>query len=703
MKRYALLAGMLLGVVVSGSCFAQQVVELDGQALGPKFEGIGVVNGGGATSVLLKDYPEPQRSQILDMVYKPKFGASVSALMVEVPGDGNSTQGSMPSHSHTRDDLNFQRGYTWWILREAKRRNPKLSIDAAAWSAPGWLGNGEFWSQDTADYYVQWVEGLRREYGIKLDALGCRNEKGVSFEFAKMLRKSLDTAGLEDVRIHAFDHWPDYKFDFVPQMLDDPESQEAIDIIGAHVMYCRMHASPEVQQMAADMNKPIWNTEDHVYLRGFECLISIVECFNDNYIHSNATRVVNWYDIGGTYAMEPYADEPPMVLAHNPWSGHYRVRQSLWGYAHYGQFTEVGWRYLNGGCGELALGGSCVAMKSPDGNYSLMIETKDATGPQQVEFRVGGGLPQGKLCVWRSNAAQQFVEQAAVMPEDGRFTLQLEPNSVYSLSTTTGQQKGEFDDIPEPAAFPFPYRDDFESYSPHATYGYLPRYMADIEEAFELVARPDGQGSCLRQVVPRWPLSWAPSWQPYTIVGDDQWHDYEVSADLSLNQGDTAAVMGRVNDVGSGYGTIPKGYYAELSSTGACRLVVTRGKRNKKQVVGDAEQQALIQKANDESLGGELVLGTVQLDQVKPGEWYQLTLRMVGPQLTVLVEGKPVIETTDATYATGMAGLMARQIDRKRLSTPYFDNLTINEPSAATPAATEPASGYKALYSTGDE
>ena len=97
-----------------------QAIKLDGNAGGKRFDGIGLVNGGGATSVLLKDYPEPQRSQILDLVYKPKFGASVSALFVEIPGDGNSTQGSMPSHKHTREDLYYSRGYTWWIMREAK-------------------------------------------------------------------------------------------------------------------------------------------------------------------------------------------------------------------------------------------------------------------------------------------------------------------------------------------------------------------------------------------------------------------------------------------------------------------------------------------------------------------------------------------------------------------------------------------------------
>ena len=55
-------------------CTTAQTVRLSASGSGKQFDGIGAVNGGGATSVLLKDYPEPQRSQILDLVYKPRFG-----------------------------------------------------------------------------------------------------------------------------------------------------------------------------------------------------------------------------------------------------------------------------------------------------------------------------------------------------------------------------------------------------------------------------------------------------------------------------------------------------------------------------------------------------------------------------------------------------------------------------------------------------
>jgi galactosylceramidase len=417
---------------------------------------------------------------------------------------------------HTRDDLNFSRGYTWWIIREAKKRNPKLSLDGTAWSAPGWIGDGEFWSQDMADYYVKWLHGLRKVYGLEFDAIGCRNEKGDSFAFAKMLRSTLDANGFKNVKLHAFDNWNKGKLDFMKEMLVDKKLRDSIAIIGAHTFHDRFRASPEVQQMAARMNKPIWDTEEHVYLKGFDCAITIVRAFNDNFIRSGATRIVNWYDIAGLYPLEPYSEDPAILLAHSPWSGHYQVREALWGYAHYGQFTEIGWQYLNGGCGKLDGGGTFVTLKSPGDDYSVIIETKGAKATQDIRFQIAPGLSVKEFCVWRSNATQQFVRQSGIKPVDGAISLVLEPDTIYSLSTTSGQQKGSFDNIPTPRPFPFPYYEDFEGYGSPKDWGYLPRYTADIAGAFEIVDRPDKAGKCLRQVVPVRTISWAPNWLPYT-------------------------------------------------------------------------------------------------------------------------------------------------------------------------------------------
>lgn len=659
-------------------------IELRSGPRDRRFDGIGAVNGGGATSALFKDYPEPQRSQILDLVFAPRFGASVSTMLVEVPGDGNATQGSMPSHMHTRDDLATHRGYTWWIMREAKRRNPAISLDAVAWGAPGWIGDGEYWSQDMADYYVSWLEILRDVHGLGLDAIGCRNEKGVSIEFAKRLKATLDKAGFGSIALHAFDNWQPDKFDFIEDLKRDPEAAAAVDVIGAHVMYGGegSGSTPEARAWSAETGRPIWNTEDHVYRPGFDCLIGIVECFNENYLLHGATKVVLWYDVAGVYPIEPYPEEPAMIVAREPWSGHYRVREALWGYAHYGQFTELGWTYLRDASTLLDGGGSIVALRSPEGDFSLIAETKDATGPQRLRLRIGEDLSREPVTVWRSDAAEQFVHLGFLKPDDGEIEIELAPESVYSLSTTTGQHKGGFGDVPASAPFPFPYRDTFNDYADPASRGFLPRYTADIAGAFELVPDPDGHGTCLRQAVPAPTHSWAPDWRPYTIIGDEHWDDYEVSVRVRLDAGERVAIMARVNHVGTGYGFVPKCYLFETTADGACRLAVVNGKEDKAEPVGDAEQQALIAASDDRDPGGErLLAGTVIA--ARPGRWHRLALRCEGSRITGLVDGEAVLTAVDTTHANGMAGLLAGT--EPVYSRPYFDDLTIKSVGAATP------------------
>ena len=105
------------------------------------FDGVGAISGGGGNSRLLFDYPEPQRTQILDYLFKPGVGAAMQILKVEAGGDTNSTSGAEKSHKHTASDLNCNRGYEWWLMEQAKARNPAIKLYVLAWGAPGWLGS----------------------------------------------------------------------------------------------------------------------------------------------------------------------------------------------------------------------------------------------------------------------------------------------------------------------------------------------------------------------------------------------------------------------------------------------------------------------------------------------------------------------------------------------------------------------------------
>lgn len=89
----ALAAVALRAAAAANQPLATSYFVDDSQGPGRTFHGIGGLSGGGATSVLLRDYPEPQRSQILDYLFKPNFGASLQILKVEIGGDAQSTDG----------------------------------------------------------------------------------------------------------------------------------------------------------------------------------------------------------------------------------------------------------------------------------------------------------------------------------------------------------------------------------------------------------------------------------------------------------------------------------------------------------------------------------------------------------------------------------------------------------------------------------
>jgi hypothetical protein len=186
-----------------GAAGQTPTITLNGSDSGRVFEGIGALSAG-AGSRLLIDYPEPQRSQLLDFLFKPNFGASLHHLKVEIGGDVNSTEGSEPSHARTREEFEhprkeyFDRGYEWWLMREAKKRNPKIFLDALQWGAPDWLGDKEFpdsgdpntlpwekrmprnrkkfFTQDNADFIASFIKGARKYHSLDINYCGVWNE-----------------------------------------------------------------------------------------------------------------------------------------------------------------------------------------------------------------------------------------------------------------------------------------------------------------------------------------------------------------------------------------------------------------------------------------------------------------------------------------------------------------------------------------------
>ena len=45
------------------------------------------------------------------------------------------------SHMHTNATVDLNAGYEWWLMKEAKQRNPGIKLYGLPWAFPGWVAN----------------------------------------------------------------------------------------------------------------------------------------------------------------------------------------------------------------------------------------------------------------------------------------------------------------------------------------------------------------------------------------------------------------------------------------------------------------------------------------------------------------------------------------------------------------------------------
>ncbi len=475
---------------------------------------------------MLIDYPEPQRSEVLDYLFKPNFGASLPHFKVEIGGEVNSTCGTEPTHQRTRGDLNFHRGYEWWLMKEAKARRPEILLDTLPWGAPGWIGNGNYFSQDMADYIASFIKGAKSEHGLDIHYTGIWNERMYDVEWIKRLRRTLDSNHLNHVRIVAADLYPGQGdiWQLADKLKADPELAAAIDVLGGH--YPKFQST----DAAKSSGKALWSSEDGPWRGDWKGAKQIASQLNRNYVQGRMTKTITWSLVTSYYDSLRLPDSG-MMRAKEPWSGHYEEQPALWVIAHHNQFAKPGWRYLDKACHMLPSGGSVVAFTPPDGTEaSVVIETIGATEPQTLVLTPMASLSIRPWHLWKTNETEWFVKVAGPEMKDGKLTLELEPNTLYSLTTTTGQSKGRTQ-VPASRRFPIPYRDHFESYAA----GRTPRYFSDQVGTFEVVKRADGNGMALAQVLPAPGIKWeqkAEQFHPFTVIGDSDAKDYIVSVDV---------------------------------------------------------------------------------------------------------------------------------------------------------------------------
>jgi hypothetical protein len=441
-----------------------------GGTAGLPLGGIGGVAGGGGTARLLIDYPEPQRTQILDYLFKPGYGADIQVLKLEIGGDAEATDAAEPSFWHSRlGTVNCNAGYEMWLARQAKALNPRIVLTALQWNVPGWVGHQaeQAWTQTDISYLLRWLK-CAKSYGLRIPYLGGFNEHlphgkitTAIMQWFINLRAALDKHGYGYVKLVAADSArrdPD-----VSDMLaGHPAFARAIGVLGYHDI-CRYPTTGlacSIPPAARTSGKTIWATEIGA-LRPPGGSAALARTINLAYIQTRTTGILEYPLITSMPGGMP-EENRGLVIANQPWSGYYQVPLTAWVTAQTTQFTKPGWLHTTSGHFGGAYG-TYVGYMSPDRSYwSLVAQTSDAPGPHAFTVHLAGGLHASAVRVWATNLrgtdSSWFIRQPDITPHAGTFSATLQAGYIYSFTNTTGQGKGTPNPaIPAAAPMPLPF------------------------------------------------------------------------------------------------------------------------------------------------------------------------------------------------------------------------------------------------------
>jgi hypothetical protein len=336
--------------------------------------------------------------------------------------------------------------------------------------------------------------------------------------------------------------------------------------------------------------------------------------------------------------------------------------------AHTTQFVRPGWRYLDLASTYLTNGASFVTLYSPStGDYTVVIESADATTDETVRFAPAKGLSAAPAALWATDLssakpADWFVDEGAQTGHGG-VTVTIKPHHLYTISTVKGQHRngpveaaaaGENHVAETTRYLPLPFHEDFE----HVDATHRARFFQDQAGAFESAPCEHGRsGTCYRQVVRMQPVLWHNGGRsPSTIVGDPEWSgDYTVATDAMLEESGYIEVMGRIEHYDP---NLISGYHLRIADSGEWQLYSEDSPEN---TLGSGTVSAQIKLAS-----GKAEFGI--------GKWHRVALSFKADEIVADLDGRELLRVRDTRHTNGQVGLLVAPWKMAE-----FDNVAVDK------------------------
>ncbi len=544
-----------------------------------RWKGFGFISANGSSRLLLDyKYEQPESyNEIMNYLFGEN-GLDISHIKIEMGSDINSSSGTEPATMRNVDEkADVTRGAGFQIAADAKKIDPEITLDMLWWSEPRWVTDSGDRYAARYKWYRETLISAYETYGLKFDYVTAnRNERDVDpywmIYLSQHLKADTDTPyDFSAIKVVSADEVETFRI--CEMMLDEakhPGLLGAVDVVGSHYT---SWSDDNTRKLQKEYGKEVWFAEGSApmsYAQGvykYDGNGSGLSGINGALDIAN--RIITMYPCAGMtlYEFQPavasYYDgacysHKQLILADEPWSGHYLLDSGFYMALHFSRFIKYGWAFVESACAADGKKGgdghsvvdakySYMTCTDPDtGDYSTVITnttdsaiiynfsvsvTDKASAPMYIWETKG---PSGGT--WNEN---YFRLREKIIPENGRFSVTVHPYSMITV-TTLETQRGEFNER-ESGLLELPYYDDFDYPDEYlAARGGAPRYTTDEGGAFEVVTLDNGNKVLMQKITEDMRAEeWGATPDPVTNFGDDRWFNYSVSADIIFaNSGD---------------------------------------------------------------------------------------------------------------------------------------------------------------------
>jgi glucuronoarabinoxylan endo-1,4-beta-xylanase len=405
----------------------------------------------------LMDFPEPQRTEILDILFSPSKGAGLS-IERNFVGDGGSwgskTNGPSPS-------IEPQEGvWNWtgdedeiWIMREAGKRGCTRYM-STVWSPPAWMktNNNVIGGhlrpdkyQAFAEYLSMYVRGYKEHHNIDIYAISLANEPDVTVRYSSCYWTGKEFHEFLKVLIPVFERdkitakvivgehsaWTENP---VLESLEDSVTAARIDIVGVHAYHTAdRDPFPPISQRVGPLvetlkqKKKIWQTEAANLGRNYPDIrdgIYWAKILHTHVAENSANGWLYWWSVS------PYNGGGSLVHMDTK-TNTYTVDKRLYTIGNYSRFVKPGYFRVQTNS-ELMAGVLVSAYKSEPESKLVVVVINENVIARDLELRLNG-VNATSATPWRTSQTEDLASLPELRIADNTLKAILAPGSVTTF------------------------------------------------------------------------------------------------------------------------------------------------------------------------------------------------------------------------------------------------------------------------------